>query len=124
LKRPPEERARLLRLLRVTAVGAVLIVAVGALAVVGGVFDPDDEERARSWLEREYDAEVGPCDELRGERVVCDLDRVSPALSQRLGPLVPDTEPRVCLFVLDNASVVVDRWASGAADEPCGPDSR
>lgn len=124
MKRPPEERARLLRLLRVTAVAGILIVGLGALAVAGGVFDPDREERARSWVEREYDAEVGACDDLSGERVVCEVERVSPSLRERLGPPTSGAEPRVCLFVLDNASVVVDRWASSNAGEPCGPAAR
>lgn len=121
MKRPPEERERLLRLIRVTLVAGVLIVAVGVLAVVVGVFDPSREERASDFLEREYDTDVGRCTGLSGERVVCDIERISPSLGRRLGPLTPDAEPRVCLFVLDNASVVIRGWASGAEDDPCEP---
>ena len=122
MKRPPEERERLLRLLRITAVGGLVIVLLGVLAVVGGVFDPSSEERASDWLAREYDVEVGRCRGLGGQRVVCDLDSTTPALQQRLGPLVPDAETRVCLFVLENASVVLRGWATGPDDEPCGPE--
>ena len=121
MKRPPEERERLLRLLRITAAGGAVIVLLGVLAVVGGVFDPSREERASDWLAREYDVDVGACRGLGGERVVCDIDRLTPALQQRLGPLTPDAETRVCLFVLENASVVLRGWATGSADEPCGP---
>jgi hypothetical protein len=121
MKRPPEERERLLRLLRITAVGGFVIVLLGVLAVVGGVFDPSREERASDWLAREYDVDVGACRGLGGQRVACDVDRLTPALQQRLGPLTPDAETRVCLFVLENASVVLRGWATGSADEPCGP---
>jgi hypothetical protein len=122
VKRPPQERERLRRLIRVTVVGGALIVLLGALAVLGGVFDPSREERASDWLAREYDVDVGACRGLSGQRVVCDVDRTTPALQERLGPLTPDAETRVCLFVLENASVVLRGWASGAADDPCGPD--
>lgn len=121
MKRPPWERDRLVRLIRVTLTAGVLIVALGVVAVVGGVFDPSRSERARDWVEREYEAKLGPCRELSGQRVVCDLEVPTPRLRSRLGPLTPDAEPRICLFVLENASVVVDGWASGDADEPCGP---
>jgi hypothetical protein len=121
MKRPPEERERLLRLLRITAAGGVLIVLLGVLAVAGGVFDPSREERASDWLAREYDVDVGPCRGLGGQRVACDVERTTPALQERLGPLTPDAETRVCLFVLENASVVLRGWATGPADEPCGP---
>jgi hypothetical protein len=122
MKRPPEERERLLRLIRVIVVAGLVIVAIGVLAVVGGVFDPSREERASDWLEREYDSDVGACRGLNGQRVVCDIERVTPELLRRLGPLTPDAEARVCLFVLDNASVVLRGWASGAVDDPCDPD--
>jgi hypothetical protein len=107
--------------MRRTIVGGLIIVAVGVLAVYAGVFDPSRSERARSWVEREYDAELGACEELESQRVVCDLERSTPRLLAKLGPLVPDAEARVCLFVLENASVVLAGWASGDADEPCGP---
>ena len=122
MKRPPQERERLLKLLRATAVGGVIIVALGVVAVVGGVFDPSREERAADWVERRYDADVGACEDLEDQRVVCELERMTPSLQQRLGPLTPDAASRICLFVLDNASVVLRGWASGDAEEPCGPD--
>jgi hypothetical protein len=122
LKRPPEERERLLKLIRVIVVAGVLIVALGVLAVVVGVFDPSREARASDWLEREFDADVGGCRSLSRQRVVCEIEGTTPALRQRLGPLTPDAEPRVCLFVLENASVVLRGWASGAADDPCDSD--
>jgi hypothetical protein len=122
MKRPPEERERLLRLLRITAAGGLVIVLLGVLAVVGGIFDPSREERASDWLAREYDVDVGLCRSLGGQRVVCDLDSTTRALRQRLGPLTPDAEARVCLFVLENASVVLRGWATGSDDEPCGPE--
>jgi hypothetical protein len=121
MKRPPWERDRLVRLIRVTLLAGVLIVAVGLVAVVGGVFDPSRSERARDWVAREYQAKLGSCRELAGQRMVCDVEVTTPRLNSRLGPLTPDAEPRICVFVLDNASVVLDGWASGGADEPCGP---
>jgi hypothetical protein len=123
MKRPHWERDRLVRLIRVTLLAGLLIVAVGIVAVVGGVFDPSRSERARDWVEREYDAGLGSCRELPEQRVVCDLERSTPRLLSKLGPLTPDAEARICLFVLENASVVVDGWASGDADRPCGPAS-
>jgi hypothetical protein len=107
-------------LIRRTIVGGLIVVAVGVLAVYAGVFDPSPSERARGWVEREYDAELGACEELEGQRVVCDVERSTPRLLEKLGPLVPDAEPRVCLFVLENASVVLAGWASGDTDSPCG----
>jgi hypothetical protein len=122
VKRPPEERARLVRLIRITLVAGALIVALGVLAVVVDVFDPSREERAADWIEREYDADVGACEQLGGQSVVCAIEQSTPKLRQRLGPLTPDAESRVCLFVLDNASVVLRGWASGDTDAPCGRD--
>lgn len=108
MKRPPEERARLLRLIRLTAAAAVVIVVLGVLAAVGGVFEPSREERARDWVEREYDAELGACEELPSDRLECELERPSPELLDRLGRPARD---RVCVFVLENASVVLDGYA-------------
>jgi hypothetical protein len=108
MKRPPQERERLLRLIRIAAVGGVLIVALGVLAVYGGVFAPSDEERARDWVQREYDADLGDCEEVASERLVCELERPTPELLDRLGRPARD---RVCVFVFDNASVVLAGWA-------------
>jgi hypothetical protein len=108
VKRPPEDRERLLRLIRVTLAGGVLIVLLGAVAVVGGVFDPSREERARDWVEREYGAELGACEERLNDRLECDLERPSPKLVARLGRPVRD---RVCVFVFENASVALDGYA-------------
>jgi hypothetical protein len=108
VKRPPQERERLFRLIRVTLVGGVLIVLLGALAIVGGVFDPSREERARDWVEREYDARLGACEERPDQRLDCELERPSPQLIDRLGRPVRD---RVCLFVFENASVALDGYA-------------
>ena len=115
MKRPPEERERLLRLIRLAAAGGLVIVVLGVVAVVGGVFDPSREERARDWVEREYGAEVGDCRELASDRLVCDLRRSSPELLDRLGqPPGPARERiRLCVFVFENASVVLDGY------EPC-----
>ena len=114
-------REHFLRLARRTIVAGLIVVVVGVLAVYAGVFDPSSSERAQGWVEREYDAELSDCRELEGQRVVCDVERSTPRLLEQLGPLWPDAESRVCLFVLENASVVLDGWASGDADEPCGP---
>ena len=108
MKRPPQERERLLKLLRATAVGAVVIVVIGVLAVVGGVFDPSREERARDWVEREYGARLGDCEEVSAERFSCELERPSSELLDRLGR---PARPRVCVFVFENASVVLDGYA-------------
>jgi hypothetical protein len=105
-------RPQLVRLIRVTAVAGVLIVALGAVAVLGNVFDPSRAERARGWVEREYGAELGACEELGGDRLVCDLKRPTPALLERLGR---PAGKRVCVFVFENASVVLNGYA------PCTP---
>ena len=101
-------REQLVWLIRVTVVAGIVIVTFGVLAVVVGVFDPSPAERARGYVEREYDAGLGDCDELGGERVVCDLERPTPELLDMLGRPAHD---RVCLFVFENASVVLDGWA-------------
>ena len=88
--------------------GGVLIVLFGVLAVVGGVFDPSREERARDWVEREYGAELGACEERPNERLECELDRPSPKLVARLGRPVGDG---VCVFVFENANVALDGYA-------------
>jgi hypothetical protein len=108
VKRPPEERKRLLRLMRYAAGGAVVILALGVLAVVVGVFDPSRGERARDWVEREYGAKLGACEEHEGDRLECELEQPSPELLDRLGR--PAGE-RVCVFVFENASVVLDGYA-------------
>jgi hypothetical protein len=108
VKRPFEERARLLRLMSIAAAGLAVIVVLGVVAVVGGVFDPSREERARDVVEREYGAELGACDEVGGNRFECQLEHSSPELLDRLGR--PPRE-RVCVFVFENASVVLDGWA-------------
>lgn len=108
MKRPPQERQRLLRLIRIGAAGAVVIVLVGVLAVVGGVFDPSREERARDWVEREFGASLGDCEEVASDRFSCELERPTPELLDRLGR---PARPRVCLFVFENASVVLDGYA-------------
>ncbi len=111
MKRPPWERDRLVRLIRVTLVAGLLIVIVGVVAVVGGVFDPTRAERAQDWVDREYEAKLGACEELARDRLVCELERPSPKLLDRLGR---PARPRVCVFVFENASVVLDGYA------PCG----
>ena len=108
MKRPPEERERLLRLIRITLAGGAAIVLLGALAVVGGVFDPSREERARDFVEREYGARLGACEERPNDRLECELERPSPRLVARLGRPV---RRGVCLFVFENASVALDGYA-------------
>jgi hypothetical protein len=108
MKRPPEERERLLRLMRVTLAGGAVIVLLGALAVVGGVFDPSREERARDWVDREYGAKLGACEKRSHNRLECELERPSPELVARLGRPVRRS---VCLFVFENASVALDGYA-------------
>jgi hypothetical protein len=108
MKRPPEERERLLRLIRITRAGGAVIVLLGALAVVGGVFDPSREDRARDFVEREYGARLGDCEERPNDRLECELERPSPRLVARLGRPVRSS---VCLFVFENASVALDGYA-------------
>ena len=108
MKRPPQERDRLLRLIRMTLAAGVVIILLGVLAVTGGVFDPSREERARDFVEREYGARLGACDELPTNRLECELERPSPKLVARLGRPV---RGRVCLFVFENASVALDGYA-------------
>jgi hypothetical protein len=108
VKRPFEERARLLRLMSIAAVGLAVIVALGLIAVVGGVFDPSREERARDFVEQEYGSQLGACEEVAENRFECELERPSAELLARLGR--PPRE-RVCLFVFENASVVLDGYA-------------
>ena len=71
--------------MRYAAGGAVVILALGVLAVVGGVFDPSREERARDWVEREYGAKLGACEQREGDRFECELEQPSPELLDRLG---------------------------------------
>jgi hypothetical protein len=108
MKRPPEERERLLRLIRITLAGGAVIVLLGALAVVGGVFDPSREDRARDFVEREYGARLGDCEERPNDRLECELERPSAKLVTRLGRPVRGS---VCLFVFENASVALDGYA-------------
>lgn len=112
MKRPPRERDRLVRLIRVALVAGVLIVALGVVAVVLGVFDPSRSERAQDWVHREYGATLGACEELQANRLVCELERPTPELLDRLGR---PPRKRVCVFVFENASVVLDGYA------PCRP---
>ena len=108
MKRPPQERERLLRLIRITVAGGAVIVLLGVLAVVGGVFEPSREERARDWVDRQYDARLGDCEERPNQRLDCELERPSPKLLDRLGR---PARGRVCLFVFENASVALDGYA-------------
>ncbi|HKG10318.1 MAG TPA: hypothetical protein VKB07_07085 [Gaiellaceae bacterium] len=108
MKRPPEERERLLRLIGITLAAGVVIILLGVVAVAGGVFDPSRQERARDFVEREYGARLGACEELPRNRLECDLERPSPKLVARLGRPVRE---RVCLFVFENASVALDGYA-------------
>lgn len=108
MKRPPEERERLLRLIGITLAAGVVIILLGVVAVAGGVFDPSRQERARDFVEREYGARLGACEELARNRLECDLERPSPKLVARLGRPVRE---RVCLFVFENASVALDGYA-------------
>jgi hypothetical protein len=100
--------AQLVHLLRVTVVAGVLIVALGAAAVIAGVFDPDDAERARGFVSREYEAELGDCEHVRDQRLVCEIERPTPQLRRALGR---GEGSRICLYVFDNASVVLDGYA-------------
>jgi hypothetical protein len=106
-------RSQLLLLIRVTLAAAAVIVVLGVLAVVFGVFDPSPSECARGHVEREYGAELGDCRELAGERLVCELEESTPKLRRALGR---GRGTRICLFVFENASVVLDGYA------PCGRD--
>jgi hypothetical protein len=108
MKRPPWERDRLLRLIRITVVAGALIVVLGLVAVVGGVFEPSKSERAQGWIAREYGARLGDCEELSGNRLVCDLELPTPKLLDRAGRPPGD---RLCVFVLDDESVVVEGYA-------------
>ena len=108
MKRPPEERERLLRLIGITLAAGVVIILLGVVAVAGGVFDPSRQERARDFVEREYGARLGACEEVPRNRLECDLERPSLKLVARLGRPVRE---RVCLFVFENASVALDGYA-------------
>ena len=101
-------RSQLLLLIRATLAAAVVIVVLGVLAVVLGVFNPSPSERARGYVEREYGAELGDCRELAGERLECELTKSTPDLVRALGRGRGD---RICLFVFENASVVLDGYA-------------
>ncbi len=96
MKRPPWERDRLVRLTRVTLVAGLLIVIVGVVAVVGGVFDPTRAERAQDWVDREYEAKLGHVKSLRAIGSSASSSRPSPKLLDRLGR---PARPRVCVFV-------------------------
>ena len=101
-------RAQLLLLIRVMLAATAVIVALGVLAIVFDVFAPSKSERARGYVEREYGAELGDCRKVAGERLECELDKPTPELSKALGPGRGD---RICLFVFENASVVLDGYA-------------
>jgi hypothetical protein len=101
-------RSQLLLLIRVTLAATVVILALGVLAVVVGVFDPSPSERARGYVEREYGAELGDCRELAGERLECEIEESTPELRRAVGRGRGD---RICVFVFENASVVLDGYA-------------
>ena len=101
-------RAQLLLLIRVMLAATVVIVALGVLAIVFDVFAPSASERARGYVEREYGAELGDCRKLGDERLECAIGKPTPELRRALGPGQGD---RVCLFVFENASVVLDGYA-------------
>ena len=101
-------RPQLLVLIRVTLVAAVVIVVLGLLAVVFDVFDPSASERARGYVEREYGAELGDCRRLGRERLECELRESTPELRRALGR---GRGNRICVFVFENASVVLDGYA-------------
>jgi hypothetical protein len=101
-------RPQLLLLIRVTLAAGVVIVALGALAVVFDVFDPSTEERARGYVEREYGAELGECRSLGDQRLECGIRESTPELRRALGQGGGD---RICVFVFENASVVLDGYA-------------
>jgi hypothetical protein len=100
-------RLQLVHLLRVSAVAGVVILALGLAAVVGGVFDPDDAERARGFVSREYGADLGDCERARSERLVCEVDRFTPELRRALGR---GEGSRICVFVFENSSVVLNGY--------------
>ena len=101
-------RPQLVLLIRVTLAAAVVIVALGVLATVFDVFAPSAAERARGYVEREYGAELGDCRKLGGERLECEIGKGTPELRKALGPGHGD---RICLFVFENASIVLDGYA-------------
>jgi hypothetical protein len=101
-------RSQLLLLIRVTLAAAAVIVVLGVLAVGFGVFDPSRSERARGYVEREYGAELGDCRELAGERLECEIEESTPELRRAVGRGRGD---RICVFVFENASVVLDGYA-------------
>jgi hypothetical protein len=106
-KRPYRERARLVRLLAFTVAAGLLIVALGLAAVVLGVFEPSREERARGWVEREYGAELGTCEDVGRFRLACELERPTPELLDRLGR---PAGHRVCIFLLENEEAVLEGY--------------
>ena len=101
-------RAQLLLLIRVMLAASVVIVALGVLAIVFDVFAPSDSERAHGYVEREYGAELGTCRRLGGERLECELEKATPELRKALGS---GSGNRICVFVFENASVVLDGYA-------------
>jgi hypothetical protein len=101
-------RPQLLLLIRVMLAASVVIVGLGVFAIVFDVFAPSSSERARGFVEREYGAELGDCRKLAAERLECDIDKGTPELRRALGPGRGD---RICVFVFENASVVLDGYA-------------
>jgi hypothetical protein len=101
-------RDKLLFLIRVTVVAGALMVAIGVLAVVFGVFDPSSTERARGFVQREYDAELGDCKRVGEQRLECRVRESTQKLRRALGRGSGD---RICVFVFENASVVLDGYA-------------
>ncbi len=101
-------RPQLLVLISVTIVAGLVIVALGVLAVVLGIFDPSTEERARGYVQREFGADLGECRTVGDQRLECRIGESSPELRRALGRGRGD---RICVFVFENASVVLDGYA-------------
>ena len=101
-------RPQLLLLIRVMLAASVVIVGLGVFAIVFDVFAPSSSERARGFVDREYGAELGDCRKLVGDRLECDIIKSTPDLVRALGP---GRGERICVFVFENASVVLDGYA-------------
>jgi len=100
-------RKQLLLLIRVMLAASLVIVVLGVLAIVFDVFAPSSSERARGFVLREYGAKLGDCRKLARARLECNIDKGTPELRQALGPGRGDS---ICVFVFENASVVLDGY--------------